>query len=160
MSGYHEDGQGRLSGILQALPLTHGFLAPNHYSVGIVDEAVADVICHQRFGQLFRPARNVKPEAEDCGVCLYRNSTISNKSQASVSFRGHRSHSTMMRRAYFLYWAMSLRMVQLPLAIRNSTSRSGSRIYFTAKNRRATAMPKAQARYVLPLPVTLSRMIL
>ena len=63
---------------------------------------------------------------------LYRDSTISNKSLASVSFKGYRSHSSIMSRAYFLYWAMNLRMVPLPLAIWNYTSRSGSRMYFTA----------------------------
>ena len=63
---------------------------------------------------------------------LYRDSTISNKSLASVSFRGYRSYSSIMSNAYFLYRAISLRMVPLPLAIWNSTSKSWSRMYFIA----------------------------
>ena len=35
-----------LSGVLQPLPLAHGFLAANDHGVGIVDDAVADSICH------------------------------------------------------------------------------------------------------------------
>ena len=69
-SGYHEDGQSWLSGILQVLPLAHGLLAANDYGVGVVDDAVADGIGQQRVGQLFRPARNVKLGAEDRGVSL------------------------------------------------------------------------------------------
>ena len=59
-----------LSGVLQPLPLAHGFLAANDYGVGVVDDAVADGICQQRVGQLFRPARNIKLGAEDRGVSL------------------------------------------------------------------------------------------
>ena len=70
LSGYHEDGRGRLSGILQSLPLAHGFLATNDHGVGVVDDAVTDGICQQRVGQLLRPARNVKLGAEDRGVSL------------------------------------------------------------------------------------------
>ena len=70
LSGYHEDGRGRLSDIQQPLPLAHGFLAANHYGVGIVDDAVADGICKKRVGQLLRPARDVKLGTEDRGVSL------------------------------------------------------------------------------------------
>ena len=42
LSGYHKDGRGRESGVLQALPLAHGFLAANDYGVGVVDDSVAD----------------------------------------------------------------------------------------------------------------------
>ena len=59
-SGHHEDGQSRLSDVLQALSLSHGFLAVNDYSVGVMDDAVAYGVGQQRIGQLLRPARNVK----------------------------------------------------------------------------------------------------
>ena len=70
LSGYHKDGRGRESGVLQALPLAHGFLAANHYGIGIVDDSVADGIRQKRVGQLFRPSRNVKLGTEDRGVSL------------------------------------------------------------------------------------------
>ena len=70
LSGYHEDGRGQLSGILQPPSLAHGFLAANHYSIGVVDDAVADGVGQQRIGQLLRPARNVKLGTEDRGVSL------------------------------------------------------------------------------------------
>ena len=70
LSGYHEDGRGRLSGILQSLPLAHGFLATNDHGVGVVDDAVVDRIRQQRVGQLFWPAWNIELGAEDRGVSL------------------------------------------------------------------------------------------
>lgn len=61
LSGYHEDGRGRQSGVLQTLALAHGFLAANDHGVGIMDDAVTDGVCQQRIGQLFRPARDILP---------------------------------------------------------------------------------------------------
>ena len=117
---------------MQPLPLTHGFLASNDHGVGIVDNTVADGISQQWVRQLSGQPGMSNWEQKIVEFRLYRDSTISNKSLASVSFKGYRSHSSIMSNAYFLYWAMSLRMVPLPLAIWNSTSRSGSRMYFTA----------------------------
>ena len=70
LSGYHEDGRSWLSGILQTLPLAHGFLAANDHGVGIVDDPVADSVCQERIRQFLRPPRNVKLGAEDRGVSL------------------------------------------------------------------------------------------
>ena len=89
-----------LSGIQQTLPLAHGFLAANDYGVGVVDDAVADGICQQRIGQLLRHPGMSNWEQKIVEFRLYRDSTIFNKSLASVSFRGYRSHSSMMSRAY------------------------------------------------------------
>ena len=70
LSGYHEDGRGWQSGVLQTLALAHGFLAANDHGVGVMDDAVTDGVCQQRIGQLFRPARDVKLGTEDRGVSL------------------------------------------------------------------------------------------
>ena len=96
---------------MQTLPLAHGFLAANDYGVGIVNNSVADGVGQQRIGQFLWPTRSVKLGTEDRRVSLVRDSTISNKSLASVSFKGYRSHSSIMSNAYFLYLAMNLRMV-------------------------------------------------
>ena len=58
------------SDVLQTLPLAHGFLTANDYGVGVVNNSVTDSISQQWVRQLFRPARNVKLGAEDCGVSL------------------------------------------------------------------------------------------
>ena len=70
LSGYHEDSRSWLLGILQTFPLTHGLLADNDFGVCVVDDAVSDGICQQRVGQLFQPAQNVEPGAENRGVSL------------------------------------------------------------------------------------------
>ena len=70
LSGYHEDGRGRQSGVLQTLALAHGFLAANDHGVGIMDDPVADGVCQKRVRQLFRPSRNIKLGTEDRGVSL------------------------------------------------------------------------------------------
>ena len=59
-----------LSDILQTLLLAHGFLAANHYGVGVVDDAVEDGIRQKQIGQLLQSFRNVKLETKDHGVSL------------------------------------------------------------------------------------------
>ena len=70
LSGYHENGRSWLLGVLQALPLAHGFLAVNDYGVGVMNDPVADGVCQQRIGQLRPPAWDVKLGTEDRGVSL------------------------------------------------------------------------------------------
>ena len=102
MSGYHEDGQGRLSVIQQALPLTHGFLAPNHYSVGIVDEAVADVICHRGSDSFSgQPGMSNRKQKILEFACTGTPRFQINLRLLSPS-GGHRSHSSIIRRGIFL----------------------------------------------------------
>ena len=116
---------------MQTLPFAHGLLASNDYGVGIVDNTVADGISQNRSDNFSGQPGMSNWEQKIVEFRLYGDSTISNKSLASVSFKGYRSHSSIMSNAYFLYWAMSLQTVPLPLAIWNSTSRSGSQMYFT-----------------------------
>lgn len=62
---------------------------------------------------------------------LYRASAISRRSRASVSFSEYSSHSSSISSEGFLYCWITLRNVQLPLAMASSVSSSGRRIYFT-----------------------------
>ena len=66
----------KASDILQPLPLAHGFLAANDYSVGVVNNSVADGISQQWVRQLFRPTRDVKLGKRQTTPRMDRHETI------------------------------------------------------------------------------------
>ena len=59
-----------LSGILQALAFTHGFLTSDDDRVGIMDNAVADGVSQNRICEFVSPAGDVKLGAKNRGRTL------------------------------------------------------------------------------------------
>lgn len=138
--------QAQISDFLQAFPLLHGLLAANDNCVSIVDDSVADRVCQNRIDELLSPARNVKFGIQDRRSSLVPGLHNLQKFAGIRFFQGQRSHSSIIRSEYFLYWARRFQMLPLPLAMLNSTSRSGRWMYMTVRNCLTAAIPSAHAR--------------
>ena len=137
--------QALISDFLQAFPLPHGLLAANDNGVGVMDNAVTDRVGQDWIGELLQPGMS-NWEHRIVEALLYLASIILQKVSGFRFLQGVEKPFVNNQSEYFLYWDRSFRMLPLPLAMLNSTSRSGRRMYLTVRNCLTAAIPSAHAR--------------
>jgi hypothetical protein len=131
-----------------------------NFSIGVVDNAIQYGICDGRFRELPIPTQRLKLRAKDDGASLVPG--VDQFQQISgLGFRQGDQHPFVEDEQLNLFQrAMAFLKRPSPRAMFNSSRSSGSLAQRTVKPCLQASMPKAQARYVFPLPVAPRMMIL